>query len=109
MEGMIRINVGGTEVQIDPAVEQFATEKVKFVFVKDAETGQSVRVVEKSKAMVEYIQMISVDHGHSYWAIPACSSCDGDGCVEYVGLNHKMQTRPCPQCFGYGVEPKCAA
>lgn len=98
---MIRLQTPGIQVQIPDA--KIIVERVKYVFIKDAETGDSVRVIRGSKEMIDYIKIITIERGHAYWVISACDSCDGDGTVEYQDLNILQKEVPCVDCYGYGI------
>lgn len=91
-KNVIRIQTDSVQLQLEVRDQEAGKQ---YVFIKDSETGQSVRVIKGSQEMVNYIQMISLENGHGYWSIPACESCQGDCTVEY---------RPCVECLGYGIK-----
>lgn len=110
MTHQIRIDVNGIQVQIQPEVDKTDPKtRVQYVFLKDRETGQTVRVARGSSAMTEYIHLIVVENGHGMWQIPVCSVCDGDGVVEYRDTGNAPHTKPCYECLGYGIGVKEAA
>lgn len=107
---MIRIDVNGIEVHLQPVQQIFDPKiRIPYVFLKDRETGQTVRVIRGSKEMTDFMTLITVEHGHGVWQIPACRFCEGDGVLEYLDMEGTHHTKPCFECLGYGVGVKEAA
>lgn len=110
MNGKIIVDVDGTRLPIEPDSKEPLNpkEKIKLVFIKDRETGDSMRVRIGSEELMDCIKLIA-SKGHDYWSIPACDMCDGDGEILYLDLKDDHRYRKCDACLGYGIVPKVAA